>query len=65
MLTSLLLAIVMGIGVFIVMSMLGPADGFWPRLLDIALLVATGTVLYGGGAMLLRMSELRLLFTRG
>ena len=47
------------------MSMLGPADGFWPRLLDIALLVATGTVLYGGGAMLLRMSELRLLFTRG
>lgn len=65
MLTSLMLAIVMGIGVFIVMSMLGPADGFGPRLLHIALLVATGTVLYGGGAMLLRMSELRLLFTRG
>ena len=62
MLTSLMLAIVMGIGVFIVMSMLGPADGFGPRLLHIALLVATGTVLYGG-AMLLRMSELGLLFT--
>ena len=64
MLTSLMLAIVMGAGVFTVLSMLDAPDGFWPRLLHIGLLVAVGTIIYGGGAILLKMSELRLIFTR-
>ena len=64
MLQSLALAVLMGIGVGAVMLGLDDPQTFWPRLLNIGILVSVGTIIYGGGAMLLRMPELRLIFTR-
>ena len=59
-----MLAVIMGIGVGAVMLMLQSPDAFWPRLLNIGILVTVGTIIYGGGAMFLRMPELQLIFKR-
>ena len=56
---SLLLAVVMGIGVGLVMLWLEPGDSFLDHLMQIGLLVIVGTVIYGGGAKLLGMPELK------
>jgi putative peptidoglycan lipid II flippase len=61
---SFALALLMGLGVGAVMLVLDDPETFWPRLLNIGILVSVGTAIYGGGAMLLRMPELRLIFSR-
>lgn len=58
-LRSLVLAIAMGIGVGFVMLGLETGSTFLEHLWQLGILVVVGTVIYGGGAMLLGMPELK------
>ncbi len=58
-LRALMLSAVMGGGVWWAYTLMGPTDDFAGQVIRLLLLVVIGTVLYGGGARLLAMPELR------